>query len=36
MLPKSNTFLNIAIEDYLTSNEEDVPFDIDKEKGNNK
>ncbi len=36
MLPKSGTSLNIAIEDYLMSNEEDVPFDIDEEKGNNK
>jgi hypothetical protein len=36
MLPKSSTFFNIAIEDYLTSNEEDAPFDTDEEKGNNK
>jgi hypothetical protein len=36
MLSKSSTFLNIAIEDYLTSNEEDAHFNIDEEKGSNK
>jgi hypothetical protein len=36
MLQKSSTSLNIAIEDYLMSNEKDVPFDIDGEKGSNK
>lgn len=32
MHPNSNTSLNIAIEDYWTSHEEDAPFDIDEEK----
>jgi hypothetical protein len=36
VLPESGTSLNIAIEDYLMSNEEDVPFDVDEEKGSNK
>lgn len=33
---KKQHILNIAIEDYLMSNEEDAPSDIDEEKGNNK
>jgi hypothetical protein len=36
MLSKSSTSLNIAIEDHLTSNEEDAPSDIDEKKGSNK
>jgi hypothetical protein len=33
---KKQHIFNIAIEDYLMSNEEDAASDIDEEKGNNK